>query len=228
MPLLGIPFNQPIVSHCSNLSDFSLLCEVFNIIFYQILGNLRNHIFTHTNERPYKCELCGKGFNQMSNLMCHKVKVCSTVLFIIVLTCFISCVLNVEWKSLCLPVTSRRCKAQHHHGTSAHLCWRLSNCSFTFLNERQSCSLSVTTAVLVTHNTVFTFRQYHKQGQNSCLHLNNINSFKPPAIMFNSVGVIHFHYMCTGLGKFSHEGGILFNAGFIVEIFKFGSWEARK
>ncbi|PSN53060.1 hypothetical protein C0J52_03973 [Blattella germanica] len=37
-------------------------------------GNLRNHIFTHTNERPYKCEMCGKGFNQMSNLMCHKVK----------------------------------------------------------------------------------------------------------------------------------------------------------
>lgn len=38
------------------------------------LGNLRNHVFTHTNERPYKCELCGKGFNQMSNLVCHKVK----------------------------------------------------------------------------------------------------------------------------------------------------------
>lgn len=37
-------------------------------------GNLRNHVFTHTNERPYKCELCGKGFNQMSNLVCHKVK----------------------------------------------------------------------------------------------------------------------------------------------------------
>ncbi|XP_064215898.1 zinc finger protein 57 homolog isoform X2 [Tribolium castaneum] len=37
-------------------------------------GNLRNHIFTHTNERPYKCDDCGKGFNQMSNLMCHKLK----------------------------------------------------------------------------------------------------------------------------------------------------------
>nr|CAI5837246.1 unnamed protein product [Callosobruchus analis] len=37
-------------------------------------GNLRNHIFTHTNERPYKCDICDKGFNQMSNLMCHKLK----------------------------------------------------------------------------------------------------------------------------------------------------------
>ncbi|XP_074028635.1 uncharacterized protein isoform X5 [Leptinotarsa decemlineata] len=37
-------------------------------------GNLRNHIFTHTNERPYKCDICERGFNQMSNLMCHKLK----------------------------------------------------------------------------------------------------------------------------------------------------------
>lgn len=41
----------------------------------KFLGNLRNHIFTHTNERPYKCDICGNGFNQMSNLMCHKLKV---------------------------------------------------------------------------------------------------------------------------------------------------------
>lgn len=41
---------------------------------YFTTGNLRNHVFTHTNERPYKCDLCGKGFNQMSNLVCHKVK----------------------------------------------------------------------------------------------------------------------------------------------------------
>lgn len=58
------------------------ICRIFNIVFCEILGNLRNHIFTHTNERPYKCELCGKGFNQMSNLMCHKVKVCNTVLLL--------------------------------------------------------------------------------------------------------------------------------------------------
>lgn len=41
---------------------------------FSFSGNLRNHVFTHTNERPYKCDLCGKGFNQMSNLVCHKVK----------------------------------------------------------------------------------------------------------------------------------------------------------
>lgn len=50
--------------------DFIRYC----IILFYILGNLRNHVFTHTNERPYKCELCNKGFNQMSNLVCHKVK----------------------------------------------------------------------------------------------------------------------------------------------------------
>ena len=41
---------------------------------FDVIGNLRNHVFTHTNERPYKCDLCSKGFNQMSNLVCHKSK----------------------------------------------------------------------------------------------------------------------------------------------------------
>jgi hypothetical protein len=31
------------------------------------------------------------------------------------------------------------------------------------------------------------------------------------------------HYMCMGLEKVSHEGSFLFNADFIVEIFKFDS-----
>lgn len=46
--------------------------HINNFWFFES-GNLRNHIFTHTNERPYKCDICTKGFNQMSNLMCHKV-----------------------------------------------------------------------------------------------------------------------------------------------------------
>lgn len=37
-------------------------------------GNLKNHVFSHTNERPYRCEICGRGFNQMSNLVVHKFK----------------------------------------------------------------------------------------------------------------------------------------------------------
>jgi Zinc finger, C2H2 type len=41
---------------------------------YYSPGNLKNHVFSHTNERPYRCELCGRGFNQMSNLVVHKFK----------------------------------------------------------------------------------------------------------------------------------------------------------
>lgn len=31
-------------------------------------------MFSHSNERPYRCEFCGRGFNQMSNLVVHKSK----------------------------------------------------------------------------------------------------------------------------------------------------------
>ncbi|XP_077292826.1 uncharacterized protein LOC143915879 [Arctopsyche grandis] len=31
--------------------------------------NLRHHLFSHTNERPYQCPHCDNGFNQKSNLI---------------------------------------------------------------------------------------------------------------------------------------------------------------
>ncbi|XP_057670681.1 zinc finger protein interacting with ribonucleoprotein K-like isoform X2 [Diorhabda carinulata] len=42
---------------------------------FHIKGNLQAHIYTHTNEIRYKCDVCGKGFIQMSNLMRHRVKI---------------------------------------------------------------------------------------------------------------------------------------------------------
>lgn len=53
-----------------------LLLELYRLMnLLCCLGNLRNHIFTHTNSRPYRCDRCDAGFNQRSNLMCHKQKV---------------------------------------------------------------------------------------------------------------------------------------------------------
>lgn len=42
---------------------------------FALVGNLRVHFMTHTNERPYLCAQCGKSFNHPSTLRKHSVTV---------------------------------------------------------------------------------------------------------------------------------------------------------
>lgn len=56
------------------LMVYTVMLTAYAFIHFST-GNLKNHLFTHTNERPYKCDICGRGFNQSSNLQCHKAKV---------------------------------------------------------------------------------------------------------------------------------------------------------
>ncbi|KAH6937107.1 hypothetical protein HPB50_025568 [Hyalomma asiaticum] len=36
--------------------------------------NIQRHMLTHTGERPFRCDTCGKGFTTKQNLESHKIQ----------------------------------------------------------------------------------------------------------------------------------------------------------
>lgn len=54
-------------------SSFKCKYETCGRVFTK-LGNIRNHVTTHTTERPYKCHLCDCLYTQKGNLMKHFIK----------------------------------------------------------------------------------------------------------------------------------------------------------
>jgi KRAB domain-containing zinc finger protein len=48
--------------HTSHLYSLSPVC---------VLPDLQKHLKTHTDDKTYKCDVCGKGFSKNCNLQTH-------------------------------------------------------------------------------------------------------------------------------------------------------------
>ena len=65
-------FAASLILHMRTHSEVRMYkCEFCGKGFNQ-KGNLKAHVYRHTGERPFKCDICGKGFTLASTLNTHK------------------------------------------------------------------------------------------------------------------------------------------------------------
>uniref|UniRef100_A0A7M5WT21 Uncharacterized protein n=2 Tax=Clytia hemisphaerica TaxID=252671 RepID=A0A7M5WT21_9CNID len=69
-PGVNIKKKNLVKSEIADTGDKPYRCDISGKGFSRT-GALQKHLRTHTGDKPYKCDICGKAFNQSSNLQNH-------------------------------------------------------------------------------------------------------------------------------------------------------------